>query len=108
MQQETTTTNTYPLSLAGTETGLAGRKPSVVQMSLNEHGEQLDKLGELLGILRERLQPVSLSVPQENGNAAVQNGQAPASMVAVQVRSQTERVYAMQARVNTILEELET
>ena len=70
----------------------------------NEHGEQLDKLGSLLGTLGNRLEPLRSSTPL----AELSEGSSPSySSVVNQICRQTDMVKSYQAIVSQILNELE-
>lgn len=79
---------------------------SLLQSALNEQGEQLSKLHEFLGILAERLQPVSCPRPEPSGNETEQP-EAVSSMILGQLRMQTLMVKGLQKQVARQLEELE-
>lgn len=80
---------------------------SVLQSTLNEQGEQLEKLSGLLGQLEDRLQSVLNTVPQEAGREVPSESRPPVSMVINQVQLQTDTVKMLQRRINSLLEELE-
>lgn len=86
--------------------GILANPPSPLQSALNEHGEQLDKLRAVLEQLANRLQPVSVPTPTEEGNVLAEQSVI-SSQVVGQARQQTISVKSMQSLVNQLLNELE-
>lgn len=85
--------------------GMLASKASPLQAAINEQGEQLAKLHELLLNLGERLGPVRSGVPT---NESSQQAQEPGgSMLTAQISRQTDMVKNTQRLVDMLLHELE-
>lgn len=84
---------------------VGGKDVSPLQATLNRHGDQIDKLGALIGQLSERLLSVRNMVPTENARA--DQTEPAASPIVGQVMRQTEMVLNLQSRVQELLNDLE-
>lgn len=76
-----------------------------LQRAINGHGEQIDKLSELVGLLEHRLDTVRNSSPQKDEGlpGSVLHG----SQMLNQVANQTDSITYLQRRVSSLLEELD-
>lgn len=90
-----------------TATSLA-QPMSVLQSTVNENGEQIEKLASLLINLTARLEP--LAVPQlehsEVGPGVVKEN-SPGSPIVEQLRMQGDSIKQLQRHINTLFNELE-
>jgi len=94
---ESTTTNSNSL---GTKI-----EESPLQSDINRHGEQIEKLTELVSILHSRLRPI-LNTQNETGCEA-DNKDIATSPFRGQINHQTEMIKSIGITINLLLEQME-
>lgn len=93
----------YNLASGGARAVVGESRP--LQSALNEHGDQLSKLGDLVSTLEDRLHSIRNSSPATENS--VGEDKRSGSQVYNQIADQTINVKNLQYRVSSLLEELE-
>lgn len=95
----------FPDNAIGNSIAGSPLKLSPLACALNLQGEQIDKLGGLIGELEQRLSVVRNSSPDADGEG--RNERTPSSPLVNQVYNQIGMVQNLQTRLQSLLSELE-